>query len=353
MCTGTWWQATPTAASRPGGGYHSLVSRLLLATLALPLAACGAIDVHVPEGRPRGVAALGSDVATRFAYELVSSAELERSWVDALADVSSGSLTIRLADEAETTQIKFQFWRSQEALEKWGPRAPAVIVTPILGGGQSISRSQCRYLVEAGFHVALVDRGPRVMAAHWPIDALELYMRRGIAGRRAMVDWLSAREDVDPTRISAMGISMGGIITAVFTAVEPRLESAVIALAGADVPAIIRVSSENRLIIWREARAAELGGDLAEVEARLRGAFPDDPGVLARAIDPRKVLQVTASLDTVVPAERQEELWEALGRPLRYDLPTGHYTGIVYLPYILETCVDWWKARYRQESAAK
>lgn len=327
--------------------------RLLTLLCAAPLVACGAIDVHVPTGRPRGVAALGSEAVARFEYELVSTSPLEPAWTDALAEVSSATLMVRLADETEPAPIKFQFWRSQVAEERWGPRAPAVVVTPILGGGQSISRSQCRYLVEAGFHVALVDRGPRVLAAHWPVEALELYMRRGIAGRRAVVDWLQARPDVDPRRISAMGISMGGIITTVLTAVEPRLESAVIALAGADVPAIISASSEDRLIVWRQARAAELGVDEAQVEARLRQALPDDPAVLAGAIDPRKVLQITASLDTVVPTARQDALWEALGRPLRYDLPTGHYTGIVYLPYILETCVRWWEARYRDEGVAK
>jgi dienelactone hydrolase len=321
-----------------------LASWSLLFVLAL--SGCGAVRVYPLEGRPRASCPLPEGEEERFAYTLESAAPLVLGWEDADAVVSQGLLQVRLAGEAEVTPVKFEWWRSLRAEARWGPRAPTIVVTPILGGGRSIARSQCRTLVAAGFHVALVDRGPRVMAEHWPIEQVDLFLRRGVAGRRAVVDWLEDRPEVDPARLGAMGISMGGLITTILFAVEPRFESAVIALAGADVPSIVRQSTEGRLVRWREARAAERGGDEAAVEAALRAALGSDPGVMARAIDPRRVFQVTARLDTVVPASHQERLWEELGRPLRYDLPTGHYTGILYLPYVLGASARWWERRF-------
>lgn len=323
---------------------------LLLALLAL--SGCGAVQVYPPEGRPRSACPLPTEEAERFEYELVEAAPLVPAWDDGEADVSHGSLQVRLMGEEEPTPIKFEYWRSRVAEERWGPRAPAIVITPILGGGRSISRSQCRTLVAAGYHVALVDRGGRVMAEHWPIETVDLFLRRAVVGRRAVVDWLQQRPEVDPGRLGAMGISMGGIITTLLFAAEPRLESAVIALAGADVPRIVATSSEGRLVRWREARAAELGSE-EQVEAALRAAFPSDPGTLARTIDPRRVFLVTARLDTVVPTAAQEQLWEDLGRPLRYDLPTGHYTGILYLPWVLDAATTWWDARFAREAPAE
>lgn len=328
-----------------------LAPRLLLPLCAALLAGCGAVHVHVPEGRPRAACPLPLEGTARYAYEVAGVASLVPGWTDAEAEVQQGVLAVRLLGEAESTPVKFEHWRPLPAVAaRWGARAPAIVVTPILGGGRSIARSQCRRLVAAGFHVVLVDRGGRVLDASWKVEDLDRFLRRGVAGRRAVVDWLLSRPDVDPDRLGAMGISMGGIITTLLFALEPRFESAVIALAGADVPSIISGSSEGRLVRWREARAAELG-DEAAVERALRDAFPDDPGRLAAAIDPRRVLQVTARLDTVVPAARQEALWEALGRPLRYDLPTGHYSGILYLPWVLDASVAWWEARFARGPA--
>lgn len=329
--------------------------RLLPALLLLPLlcgclCGCGAVRVYEPAGRPRLACPLPEEAASRFEYRLESSAPLELAWEDSDAIVSRGLLQVRLRGDAELTPVKFEYWRSTAAERRWGPRAPAIVVTPILGGGQSISRSQCRTLVAAGYHVALVERGPRVMASHWPVEAVDLFLRRGVAARRGVVDWLLTRPEVDPQRLGAMGISMGGIITTLLFAAEPRFDSAVIALAGADVPRIVRVSTEGRLIKWRETRATELG-DEDKVEAALRAAFPSDPGDAARSIDPRRVFLVTARLDTVVPADNQLQLWEALGRPLRYDLPTGHYTGILYLPWVLEAASRWWEARFEHQAS--
>ncbi len=315
---------------------------LLVAGSALLQGGC-AIESYAMATDLRPTAPLTSDVAARFVYERVTPVELERLDDDeTAARVFSGSLTIALPGDDEPMPVQFEFWQAREA----APRAPAIVITPILGGGRSLAVSHCRAFTEAGMHAVLVDRGTKVLKKSWPIGEVERHLRRAVAARRAVIDWLETRSDVDPARVAAFGISMGGILTSCLLAVEPRLQSGVVALAGADVPGIIRRSDEGRLVDWREAKAAELGIGEGAVEAMLRAALSSDPGHLAPYVDPRRVMLVTTRWDDVVPPDHQVLLWDRLGRPLRYDLPAGHYSGIIFLPWVMEQAVDWLRQRF-------
>jgi hypothetical protein len=323
----------------------SATKRLLLALVAVLPTGCfvRTYDLGAPV---RAAQAVPADVQARFAYEPIDAASirLERLELDEdSARVWSGSFTLRLPEDPEPLLVAFEFWQAREA----APKAPAIVITPILGGGRSLAVYHCRAFAEAGMHAVLVDRGTRVLKRTWPIPDVERQMRRAVAGRRAVVDWLTTREDVDPRRLGAFGISMGGILTSVLLAAEPRLGSGVVALAGGDVPAIISKSEESRLVEWRAQKASDLGVDELSVETKLRACLPSDPAQMAPFVDARRVLFVSTRWDDVVPLENQELLWRALGCPQRYDLPAGHYSGIVYLPWVMDTAVEWFQGRWR------
>jgi hypothetical protein len=318
----------------------------ILSLLAVPVAAlvsgC-AVRSYALEGE-RVPLAIPDDVAARFAYEQLTEVKLERLDLDEdVARVFSGSMTIRVADDPEPMLVQFEYWQARSARG----RAPAVVITPILGGGRDLALYHCRSFNEAGLHSVLVDRGSKVLRRSWPIDSVERNLRRAVAARRAVVDWLETRTDVDATRLGAFGISMGGILTSVLLAVEPRLTSGVVALAGGDVPSIITKSDEGRLVEWRAAKAEELGIDEAAVEVLLRDTLHSDPARMAPFVDPRRVLFISTRWDTVVPLENQELLWRELGSPLRHDLPAGHYTAIVFLPYVMGLAVEWLEERFK------
>lgn len=319
--------------------------RNLLATLGLALAPtlAGCAIREVPLELPaRPAEPRPEDVRVRFSYAPIAAPDLRPAWVDRDAEVSRGWIGVYAGGDPNPTWVEIQFWRSLRAGDE---PAPAVVVTPILGGGKELARANCRALAAAGMHVVLVERGVGVLKEWWPVRLVELWMRRSVAARRAAVDFLVRRSDVDPERIGAFGISMGGVITTALMGAEPRLHSGVIALAGGDVPSIIEVSSEARLVDWRAARASVNGESEGEVIERLRHDFRSDPAALARYVDPRQVLLITTTLDTVVPHEAQLLLWERLGRPRRYDLPVGHYSGALFLPYCNRLAGRWLAAR--------
>ena len=103
-------------------------------------------------------------------------------------------------------------------------------------------------------------------------------------------------------------------------------------------------SQEDRLRRFVRERAAQ-GVAPDQTRDRLRAALRSEPLSLAPHCDPRRVLMFATRRDRSIPFENQQRLYEALGRPERYVLPTGHYTAAVYLPFILDRALDFLEGR--------
>jgi len=166
-------------------------------------------------------------------------------------------------------------------------------------------------------------------------------LRQAGSDVRRTVDLLASRPEVDAQRIGITGISLGGIVAASAAAIEPRLDRAMLILAGGDLPAIIDHADETdelRKTIARlpEARRREIRQALEEVDPLRHAA-----ALRARARQGR-VLMVNAREDEVVPRRCTEALAEALGISdrVRWLDGLGHYTAMAAMPQILNSLVD-------------
>ena len=312
--------------------------------LLLLLAAC-AVGYAPREPAARAAAPLPLEVAARFDYaERGTPAAFDVAPKDACsrwdAFTVTGSVTLR--GDPDPQKVHVEYYRSKSAP---AGRAPALVVTPILGGGDDVARLVARHFADEGLHVAIVWRGVKVLAGQWPEAEIEHQLRRGVVARRRTIDWLESREEVDPARIAAFGISMGGILTTILAAVEPRLHSAVIALASGELGAVVAASDEPRLVEYREARAAAGGVTPREVEERIAASLVSDPVRLAPYVDPRRVLLFITARDTTVPTTLQRRLRTALGDPAAYELPVGHYGTVLYTSFIKARSAAWLHAR--------
>jgi dipeptidyl aminopeptidase/acylaminoacyl peptidase len=124
--------------------------------------------------------------------------------------------------------------------------------------------------------------------------------------RRAL-DLLAVQPEVDATRIGLMGYSLGAIMGSITTAVDPRIDTAVLVVGGADWKTLLTQSTERDAAKWRtEGEAKE--SDLALLEGI-------DPKNFAAHITPRPVLLINGTQDKIIPRAAAESLFEAAKEP--------------------------------------
>ena len=227
--------------------------------------------------------------------------------------------------------------------------APFVLVLPILAGGESITERVCVTLARRGIAAGTIERRWRLFKEKETIDELEAKLVRAVRVQRAFLAWVAEREGIDRGRIGCFGISMGGILATLLAAVEPRLDCAVICLAGGDFGELAVSADEIRLERWVRERLAADGISASELQERIRRDFEVEPLRFAPAVDPRRVLFVAARWDGVIPRPSREALWHALGEPERVDIPLGHYTSILALDWLVARATRFAVGRFAED----
>lgn len=171
-------------------------------------------------------------------------------------------------------------------------------------------------LVAAGFATLRIDgqySGERASASGGPIGVKYCYRNRDAMIQTAIdlmrgVDYLVARDDIDAAGIGFAGFSLGGVVGAIFCALDPRVRAAVLGVTGGDFDKLGVPDGDER------------------VRERLRRAYlVIDPVRHVSGISPRPLLMINAADDEVIPRAATEALYEAAREPKRivwYDC--GH-----------------------------
>ncbi|MCA8922761.1 MAG: hypothetical protein KDD82_13185 [Planctomycetes bacterium] len=332
------------------------LSKVALAALTLGvLGTCGlraSLSEDAADPAPREAQPLSPEVAARFAYPEAGTpaVEVSRFKVEPGALYTSAwvHLLVTTPGEAQphTVQVIHYLPAGLQA------PAPAVVISPILGGSGELARSAAAAFALRGVHAAIVLKAESYFDATAPPGRLERVLRTAVVDRQRALDWLAGRDDVDPLALGAFGASMGGVITTLLAAVDPRVRVSAIALAGGDLPTIVATSEEPRVARFARELGYGPGRDRAPLIALVRGGLQSDPLDLARAVDPRRVLFVESTADRDMPSAQQTQLYEALGRPARIRIPTGHYAAVAYWPYLV-TRVSGFLARELERTPAR
>jgi 2,6-dihydroxypseudooxynicotine hydrolase len=194
-----------------------------------------------------------------------------------------------------------------------GGRYPVVIMMPGLDSVKEELQATAEYMLSRGLAIIAVD-GPGQGEAEYELPIEPGYERVATA----VADYLGVRDDIDPDRIGAFGVSLGGYYAARSAAFEPRLRAAV-ALAGPycwardwDIlPPQTRATFQHR------------SGAATEAEARERMAKLTLEHAAARITCP--LLVAAGGRDRLVPPYHAERLArEAPGAELMFDPDGSH-----------------------------
>lgn len=173
---------------------------------------------------------------------------------------------------------------------------------------------------------------------------LELYQVLVISIRQ-VIDWAERRNELNTQRVAVMGISVGGMASAIAMAVDKRIVAGVFLVAGGNMEKI-SWSSKNDVARMShkctQSQCHEIYSyypqyltDIAEkgIENVIpaKECFLFDPISFAPCLRGRPLLMINAEWDDFVPRDSTLEFWEVCGRPRIVWLPANHTT--IFLRY--------------------
>lgn len=214
---------------------------------------------------------------------------------------------------------------------------PGCVVLHILGGEFPLSQMVANTLARKGVAALFVKMpyygerrakdSPRRMISRDPHETVE-GMTQAVLDIRRAAAWLGARPDVDEDRLGVTGISLGGIMSALSAAAEPRFRKVAIYLGGGQLAeALWALEHEDA-----EEFRARWSADGGTRESFVRTLRPVDPVTYAHLLKDREVLMVAARHDEVIPPASTLALWKAIGtQPELVWLDAGHISAAVYL----------------------
>jgi cephalosporin-C deacetylase-like acetyl esterase len=185
------------------------------------------------------------------------------------------------------------------------------------------------------------------------LEQINGMLQQAAIDARQALDWVETRPELEAGAIGVFGVSMGGIRAAFLTPLDRRIRASVIGLAGGDLPHILTYSCEPGLSRRRGAYLKAHQISLEEFHEGLKPVMTCDPLNVAPCVDPRKVLLVLGICDTAVPTKKGFELRKAMGKPETIIVPTGHYTALLYVPYIKAAALRFFHEKLGREWSAR
>ena len=219
---------------------------------------------------------------------------------------------------------------------------PAVVAFEILDGPHDVSEGMAKALVNRGYAVVRLERRALDLDHQNNADVVREVMRAGVIDARRLLDFLVTHPKIDATRIATAGVSIGSIQALLLAACDPRIRGGFYVMTGGNVAEIFYDSSETPVRNFRNRMMEQHGWTTREEwVAGVRALTePVDPLTYAGYLDARNQLIASGRLDTVISDKYAQQLWEALGEPVWYELPCGHYTLFPFFWWMTARGVD-------------
>lgn len=214
--------------------------------------------------------------------------------------------------------------------------APAVVVVHESGRSMPVGRMIARELRGQGLHAFLIHLpgyGQRRTALADQPEMILRSLQQGIADVRRARDAIASLPAMVGARVGVQGTSLGGFVISTVVGLDSGYDRAFILLAGGNLHDVVLRGKK----------------DAAKIRERLHGIGIQDEQIadLARPVEPLRLAHRIAaqqtwlyngSFDDVVPRASSYALARAAGLPADHhiELPANHYTGIIFLPVVIQ-----------------
>ena len=219
--------------------------------------------------------------------------------------------------------------------------ARAVVVVHESGSNMAVGRVIARDLSRHGLHTFLLHLpyyGERRQEQRRPDGAkLLTVIRQAVADVRRARDAIAAIPLVDDAHIALQGTSLGGIISATTAGLDDEYNSVHLMLAGGELYDLLQNGQRDAAKVREDLERAGVTDDqLREIVRQV------EPTRLAHRVNPDRVWLYSADYDQVVPKRNSDRLAEAmrLEESHHIHLAADHYSGIIYLPFLLKQMAE-------------
>lgn len=240
----------------------------------------------------------------------------------------------------DTENIKVDFY-----VQRKEGKFPTVLVWPIPEDADFCARGLARLFASNGFNCAVIHNRDVDFDDISSAEQLEDCFRQTVLDARQVIDYLVERKEVDADRLGGLGLSLGGIRASIVSAVDERIKCSVIGFAGGSMADITLGSKLPRIRNYVK-ELAKMGASPETIHTELSNKVTTDPLALAEYIDAKETLMYIAAFDHVIPTQCGDRLWKAMGKPEVVYLFSGHFTSLLYLPYIERASLSFFKHKF-------
>jgi dienelactone hydrolase len=326
-------------------GFGATGSAVRVSVAAIALATLAACTTYVPlSGTYRGPDPWPTDGS--LAYEDFSADPIEVA-----GDVEARTrahFVVRQVSLPSTTDshesIEFEYYDVDG-----DARTPVVVLLPVFNGQLKIPRFFARYFANQGWAAVVVTRGRDPLAA---LTSPEQAVRSNIKDYSRVLDWVEHEPELDASRIGLLGVSLGAMDAVMLTALDRRVNSLVIAMAGGDLSYLLANTNYRRVVRTIDDMAEELGTSREAVGAKLDAAIKLDPLAVAPYVDAERVFMVLTRTDAIIPFEAQQQLRTTMGSPESMYLMTGHRFSVVFFPKLRTAAFEFFSRRFAEQQVA-
>jgi dienelactone hydrolase len=215
-------------------------------------------------------------------------------------------------------------------------RAPAIVVVHESGRRMTVGRLIARGLNGQGLHAFLIHLpgyGARRVADEPQLELLLPALQQAVADVRRARDAVAALPMVDQSTVGLQGTSLGGFVTATVAGLDDGYDRVFILLAGGNLHDVVLNGSKDAAKTRDKLAAAGVTEEqIKELASQI------EPLRLAHRIDPQRTWLYSGKYDDVVPPRCSLALAKAAQLPQDHhtELAADHYSGIIYLPHILQ-----------------
>lgn len=215
-------------------------------------------------------------------------------------------------------------------------RGPAVVVVHESGRHMTVGRLIARGLNGQGLHAFMIHLpgyGARRAEEEPQLELLLPALQQAVADVRRARDAVAALPMVERSAVGLQGTSLGGFVTATVAGLDDGYDRVFILLAGGNLHDVVLNGSKDAAKTRDKLAAAGV------TEERIKDlARQIEPLRLAHRIDPQNTWLYSGKYDDVVPPRCSLALAKAAKLPEGHhvELAADHYSGIIYLPHVLQ-----------------